>query len=211
MSSVERPWLTPYVVATEKYGAGFNSLLWASPRTQRARFDAIRELCDPQGRHILDAGCGRADYLAYLIELGVWPASYVGIEAVDALADMAEGHRFPNTTILRADFVRDPARLVVGAGIVVFSGSLNTLTDAQFHETIRRAYDAAGVAVVFNFLSSTYLAGKEYLYWRKIEEVRRYCQKFCPDVRFKDDYLKGDCTACLLKPAPGGHGEAGHA
>ena len=94
----------------------------------------------------------------------------------------------------------EPARLFVGADIVVFSGSLNTMCDKKFYATLRHAYDAAGMAVVFNFLCSTYLAGKDYLFWRRREDVIRFAAAFCDDVRFRDDYLPGDCSACLIKP-----------
>ena len=92
--------------------------------------------------------------------------------------------------IVRADFVREPARLFVGADIVVFSGSLNTLRDEEFYSTIRLAYDAAGEALAFNFLCSDFLAGREYLFWRRREDVLKFAGEFCADVRVKDDYLQ---------------------
>jgi len=202
LSGVDNGHLGPYIKAARQHGAGFGALLWASPRTQRTRFETIRLMVDPAGRRILDAGCGRADYLAYLIESGVWPADYVGIEGVETLAAAARAKALPNTTIVCADFVLEPARLFVGADIVVFSGSLNTLKDEAFYATIRRAYDAAGVALVFNFLNSTYLAGQDYLFWRRSNDVFQFARQFCGDVRIKDNYLQGDCTACLTKPGP---------
>ena len=64
-------YLTPYRDAAEEFGAGFGALLWASPKTQRARFEAIRRACSLEGRDILDVGCGRADLLDYLLANGV--------------------------------------------------------------------------------------------------------------------------------------------
>ena len=80
-------------------------MLWASPRTQRARFEIIRLMYDRFVRSVLDAGCGRGDYLAYLIEQGTCPSNYIGIEAVGALADAACASKFPHATIIQADFV----------------------------------------------------------------------------------------------------------
>lgn len=203
MSTAGEPYLEPYLRAAQKHGAEFPSLLWASPRTQRARFEAIRLAYDPAGRSVLDAGCGRADYLSFLLEHGAAPADYIGIEAVNDLADAAQT-RHPKATVLRADFVREPARMFVGADVVVFSGSLNTLEGPAFFKTVRRAYDAAGEALVFNFLSSSVLAGQVYLFWHSPQEVLRFAREFCADVRLRQDYLAGDCTACLVKPdAPG--------
>ncbi|MDB5332641.1 MAG: hypothetical protein JWP03_3792 [Phycisphaerales bacterium] len=209
MSAAGEPYLQPYLRAAQKYGAGFPALLWASPRTQRARFEAICQSYSPAGRSVLDAGCGRGDYLTFLIDRGVTPADYIGIEAVGDLANVAEAQH-PDATILRADFVREPARLFVGADVVVFSGSLNTIEGPAFFETIRRAYDAAGEALVFNFLSSSFLAGQEYLFWHSPQDIERFARGFCADVRLREDYLAGDCTACLIKPADPGAKETVH-
>ena len=108
VSGVGNAYLQPYLKAARQHGAGFGTLLWASPRTQRTRFDAIRLMADPTGRRVLDAGCGRGDYLAYLIESGIWPAQYIGIDGVEELAGAAEARQFPNATILAADFVTEP-------------------------------------------------------------------------------------------------------
>ncbi len=200
MSVAGEPYLEPYLKAAQKFGSGFQTLLWASPRTQRTRFEAIAEICEPAGKRVLDVGCGRADFLEFLVERGLQPAAYVGIEGVEPLAAAAESKGFPNAKIIRGDFVRDPARLFVGADAVVFSGSLNTLCDEEFYSTIRLAYDAARESLTFNFLCSEFLAGKEYLFWREQEDVMRFAGELCANVQMKDDYLRGDCTVCLIKP-----------
>lgn len=198
MSSGDASYLEPYLTAARQHGAGFESLLWASPQTQAARFAALCAMEDLNGRDVLDVGCGRADFLAFLEERGIRPASYWGIEAVADLADVAERRAAAaGGRILRGDFVREPRRLFVGADVLVFSGSFNTLGDGDFYRTLRLAHDAAGRSVVFNFLSSTYLSGASYLFWRRREDVERFAGSFCRDVAFKEDYLQGDCTVRL--------------
>lgn len=193
------PYLLPYLRAADKHGADFPSLLWASPHTQAARFDAIERLGQLDSKSVLDVGCGRADLLAFLLDRGVRPGDYVGIEAVEDLAAAAEANcrRLPDATIVRADFVREPLRMFVGADVVVFSGSLNTIEDDDFYATIRRAYDASAEAVVFNFLCSSYLAGADYLRWRRPDDVIAFARQLTPDVRTLDDYLHGDFTVAL--------------
>ena len=204
-SAAPIPYLLPYLRAAERHGAGFSSLLWASPQTQAARFDAIRRLGELHGKSVLDVGCGRADLLDYLIRHGVRPADYTGIEAVEALAAAAEDGcvRWAGVRarVIRADFVREPLRLFAGADVVVFSGSLNTLDDGPFYSTIRRAFEAAAERLVFNFLCSPYLAGAEYLRWRRPQDVLKFASTLTDDVRTLDDYLPGDFTAALTKPA----------
>ena len=198
------PYLLPYVRAAERHGSDFASLLWASPHTQAARFDAIQRLGDLNGRSVLDAGCGRADLLRFLVDRGVRPADYTGIEAVGELADAAERNcatrTAPPARIIRADFVREPLRLFVGADVVVISGALNTVEDGPFYTTIRRAFEAAAESLVFNFLCSSYLAGAEYLRWRHSGDVLAFARCLTDDVRVLDDYLHGDFTVALGKP-----------
>lgn len=200
MESVAEPYyLSPYLNAAKRHGAGFESLLWASPATQAARFTAIRRLCDLETRSVLDVGCGRADLLDYLLHHHMAPADYIGIEAVEDLADAAEGKRHPRCTILRADFVQEPRRMFVGAEVVVFCGSLNTLDTAAFYATLRHAFEATADVLVFNFLSSWALAGKKYLTWHQPADVLRFAEELSPRVRLLDDYMPGDCTLAVRK------------
>jgi hypothetical protein len=175
-------------------------LLWASPQTQAVRFGALTRLVGLKGRSLLDVGCGRADLLDFLLARDIKLAHYVGLEGVPTLAEAAEAKNHPNTIIVRADFVREPLRLFVGADVVYFSGSLNTLDPADFYVTIRKAYDAAAETLVFNFLCSSDLAGMSYLHWHRASEVWAFCKSLTSDVRRLDDYLPGDTTFALAKP-----------
>ena len=197
------PYLRPYLDAARAHGEGFRSLLWASPRTQSVRFEALTRIVDFRGRLVCDAGCGRADLLDHLDRAGIAVADYTGIEAVDALAAAAERKQRPGVRVRRGDFVREPVRLFVGAEVLAFSGSLNTADDAAFYGTLRRAFDATAWALVFNFLSSPDLAGASHLHWRPRHDVERFVRTFDPvEVRVLADYLDGDCTMAVLKPDP---------
>jgi hypothetical protein len=116
-----------------------------------------------------------------------------------ALADAAQAKRHNACTIVRGDFVVEPARLLCGADVVVFSGSLNTLEPADFYRTLRVAYDAAGQAVLFNFLCAASLAASEYLNWYRRADVLSFARSLAADVRLLDDYLSGDCTVAIRR------------
>lgn len=200
----DRPaYLRPYEDAVLTHGDGFRSLLWASPRSQSVRFDAICRIVDAEGRLVCDAGCGRADLLDHYRRRGIRPADYVGIEAVDELAAAAERKAGEGVRILRGDFVREPVRLFVGAEVLLFSGSLNTVDDPSFYQTLRRGFDATAWAMVFNFLCSNELAGAPHLYWRSPGDVQRFLATLgAKEIRVLDDYLPGDCTIAVLKDDP---------
>jgi SAM-dependent methyltransferase len=125
-------YLYPYHEARQQGAKGLDALLWTSQAGQQARFDAIARLCPLAGRRIVDAGCGRADLLGRLLELGIVPAHYTGLEMIPATVRAARRKRYERCRIVRADFVREPETLQVGADVVAFSGSLNSLTRPQF-------------------------------------------------------------------------------
>jgi hypothetical protein len=192
-------YLKPYLSASEKYGAGFGSLLWASPKTQAIRFKAVLAAADVHGRSVLDVGCGRADLMEFMLGRGRFPKSYVGIEAVDALANAAEARRLPNCRILRGDFVTDPSLLNVGADVLIYSGSLNTMDRDCFFSCLEAAFAAARTAVVFNFLASPFLAASSHLTWHKPEDVICFARGLSRRIDFFDNYLRGDATLAIWK------------
>ena len=197
----DRPYLAPYQRAIEQHGDGFESLLWASRKTQTARFDAIERLCRPDGLRLLDAGCGQADLLEHLIAGGIFPSAYIGIEAMTEHAEAARRKALPRCTIIQADFVNEPHRLLTGSDILIFCGSLNTMDAGTSRRILRIAFEAAAQAVVFNFLSSPSLAAASWLTWHERVDVLAFARTLTPDVSAADDYLDGDCTICMRKSA----------
>jgi uncharacterized protein (DUF1330 family) len=160
-------YLAPYEEAVERYGASFESLLWHSEEFQGERFRIICEVAQVAERVIADLGCGRADLLQYLHTHNAGHARYLGVEAIDELAEFsrqrAAGAGWGEAEIIQADFVGDAGlmgRLVRdhGAEILVFSGSLNTLEPRQAAAVLDRAWDAVRHTprgtLVFNFLST---------------------------------------------------------
>jgi SAM-dependent methyltransferase len=199
MSSKPPAYLDPYVRAVRRHGAGFNALLWASPHTQRLRFEAIVRLVDPSKLNVLDCGCGRADFLDFLVARNLAPVHYVGIEAMPEFAQAALGKNHPRRQIVQADYVREPARLLVGADLVVFCGSLNTLDDSQFYGVLHAAWAATGTAMAFNFLCSEKLASADWLAWRRTHDVLQWAKRLSENVAMLDDYYEGDCTIAMRK------------
>jgi SAM-dependent methyltransferase len=192
-------YLEPYLRASERHKGGFGSLLWASPKTQAARFAALTRCCDFSNRSILDAGCGRADFLDYLDRVGISPARYIGLEAMESTAAFARQKRQPNARIVLGDFVRDPWVLDQRTDIIVFCGSLNTLSGDEFYATLRMAWRFAGLALVFNFLNSQKLAQSSHLYWRETHDVLQFTGRLTHQIVVDDEYIEGDCTMVLRK------------
>ena len=192
-------YLQPYTRAVKRHGAEFGALLWASPRTQRQRFEAIVGLVDPTGLIVLDLGCGRADLLDFFIAKDLSPQRYIGIEAVTELVDAAARKEHPGLRIVHGDFLQEPRRIEIGADLIICSGSLNTLEPDDFYQTLRQAFAATRRGLVFNFLCSPMLAGASFLRWHDAGDVLRFARTLSNDVRHRDDYIPGDCTIALWK------------
>jgi len=199
MAARTADYLKPYRQAASQHGDRFGSLLWASPRTQAARFDAIRRLADMDGKRVLDAGCGRADLMDFLTQGGIEPTAYVGIEAVDELAAAAIKKTLAGARIIHGDFVREPRLLDIGADVIVFSGSLNTVEKEQFYLSLKQGFEAAGEVMVFNFLAAKHIASAQWLRWHEAKDVLLFARSLSREVRMLEDYLDGDCTIAVHK------------
>ena len=193
-------YLFPYHEARQHGAKGIHALLWTSEEGQRIRFDVIARSYPLAGKRLLDVGCGRADLLGYLLERGIVPAHYTGLEMIPATIRSARRRKLERCTIIAADFVREPEKLRVGADVVIFSGSLNTLTRPQFYRALRAAWEAAGECLVFNFLSSKYWCGEEWLSWHRRQTVLNFCRALGGKPTFETGYLIGDCTVAVRKP-----------
>jgi SAM-dependent methyltransferase len=194
-------YLEPYERAAKRHGDSLKSLLWESTRTQGARFGAFMKAVDFRGRSLLDVGCGRGDFLDYLLERKVRPAEYIGIEAVSPLVEVAAAKRGgPERRIIHADFVTEPRRMYTGSDAVVFSGSLNTLSVEGFYSTLEHAWAATAEWLVFNFLASADLAGANFLTWHRKEDVAAWAREKSAEVVQIGGYLAGDFTIALRKP-----------
>ncbi len=107
--------------------------------------------------------------------------------------------RLPNGQIVHGDFVRDPQRLAVGADVVVFSGSLNTLEKERFYLSLKQGFEAAAEVMVFNFLAAAHIASAEWLTWHRAHDVLTFARGLSYEVGMLDDYLDGDCTIAVWK------------
>ncbi len=152
-------YLEPYRRAQADHGESFDVTLWARPETQQRRFRVFSEMVDLNGCRILDAGCSRGDFAAWMIEAGVDYTHFHGVDGVEAVVDFARQRGLPRTSFAAADFVRQPGRL--GADlpdderpdVVAISGTLNTMDWPTARGVLEAAWAGCRETLVFNFLS----------------------------------------------------------
>lgn len=213
---VELPgYLKPYQRMVERVGPTFDALLWRNRGSQVARFEAIVGLIDLKGRTVLDAGCGTGDLPRFLAARGVEYRRYVGIDALGSLLETARrAEPVPmRAEFVEADFLTDASALLLPGtassrakpDVVVFSGSLNTMEAGDVRRALERGWEAAGQALVFNFL-----AGKRRLNFGERGPARRlspramlrWALRRTQDVAFRSGYLDiNDATIVMRRNA----------
>jgi len=156
-------YLAPYTRAVAAHGTGFGALLMTAQEWQELRFGVFTGALGLHRRAIADLGSGRGDLLDWLERAGVAYQRYVGVEAVPELHEFARqrfGGRGPEVEFVEADFVQDLGLFerLVGEreiDVILFSGSLNTLVEADALAVLDRAWAAlpAGGVLGFNFLA----------------------------------------------------------
>lgn len=215
MSDARRtpPYLEHYRELVDKVGAAFEATGWRSREFQAERFRVMAEMVDFSSMRVLDAGAGRADLAAYLLERGVGFDSMVALDAMPEMVEAIGARELPRVEAALGDFASEADAFTRFGAVdaIVFSGSLNTLDEDHAVAVLERAWEAvdgrgasAGGALVFNFLSDR---APGAIRGRPTEPARRFSPVRLLDwaldqtagVRFRHDYLGGhDATIAML-------------
>jgi len=154
-TSRDDAYLEPYRRSLERHGPLFEVALWANPDSQRKRFEVFTQLAYLHGKRILDAGCGRGDFAAFLIERGVAFERYIGIDALPRVIEFASGRDLPNCEFHCGDLVNDADLFAIGRPqVICLSGTLNTMPCDLALRVLESAWAGAEQTLLFNFLSS---------------------------------------------------------
>ena len=200
-------YLQPYREGLLEHGPSFEATLWASPRTQRRRFEAFAEAIPLAGKRLLDAGCGGGDLAAFLLERDIPYSHYLGLDAMPEMVEYARLRRLPRAEFRAADLLHDPHTMAdAGAQIVLISGTLNTMSPQQAMTLLGHAWEAAGEALIFNFLSDRAgpLAASQTGPARRHDTLglMSWALSHSPRVAFRQDYLEHghDATITIRRP-----------
>lgn len=201
--------IQPYRQSHQRHGNQFKVTLWANERSQRLRFKVLAQLGRLAGKRVLDAGCSRGDFAAYLVEKGVEYERYIGVDALAEVVEFARSRNLPRTEFHAGDLLADPSLFKRGQpDVICVSGTLNTMTDAQAIRFLEGAWAATGEALIFNFLSGRpgRDAPVQYPPARRINPFLflDWALSHTSNVTFRQDYFRAghDATIMMRKTDP---------
>lgn len=199
-------YLQPYQQAHADHGSDFRVTLWANERSQRLRFRVMSDMVFMLGKRVLDAGCSRGDFAAYLLEKDVAYDSFVGVDAVEPVIDYAASRTLAGTKFVAGDFVSDPTYLTIDRPqVIAISGTLNTMDDDTAIGLLENAWQATSETLVFNFLSdrASDQAPKQTDPARRLPTMKLldWALKQTSSVQMRQDYFRfgHDATIVMRK------------
>ncbi len=196
-------YLQPYLDAQRTFGTDFDVTMWARPETQRLRFEVFCQMLDLDGKAVLDAGCSRGDFAAFMLERGVNYERFIGVDGVPEVIEFANGRDLPHARFVAGDFVKKPSLMATDSPrIVTISGSLNTMDADTAFRVLEGAWSGCSEALIFNFLSDR--AGEdappqEYPAKRlPTLSLLDWALQKTPNVQLRQDYFPHGHDATIL-------------
>lgn len=186
------------------YGEGNPKVLWQNEKLQVMRFSKQASLFDYNNKSILDVGCGYGDFYFYLLEKGMLPQSYTGIDLIQSHCDFARNRLPEEAFIINGDFLEislpevDIA-VLSGAFNVYFNGWLSVVSSI-----IDKMWLLSKEAITFNIRSPHSLQGD---YPKKSQQIKeldpsywcKYAHNKTSKYALYHDYMPNDYTIVMWK------------
>ncbi|MEJ2043728.1 MAG: class I SAM-dependent methyltransferase [Reinekea sp.] len=173
------------------------TLGWKNLQSQQKRFDIIAELVDFNNTSVLDAGCGKGDFLRFLLQRSN-AVRYIGIDLNPDFVAYANEQfcSCQQSRFYQADFSVAALPLV---DHVVLSGALSyrTKDPVYWKKIISRLFSNSRRSLVFNFLSDKTFPEHPLLVSYSVDEVIDFCQSICRQLDIRSGYIDHDTTLCL--------------
>ena len=173
------------------------ALGWLTRRDQQIRFEVLTGIAELKGKTVLDAGCGYADLLDFLLPDNT-PAHYYGVEQIPELIDEAKNRcrHFKNVSFIERNF--STANLPV-TDYVFASGSLNyRSTDPGYVlKAITKLFECCRLGLAFNLLKHVSHPGLLVAYQPEI--ILAHCRTLSTKVIFTDGYADEDFTIWMYR------------
>jgi len=190
-----------YNTRYNNFGRNIKTVGWGNEKDQVLRFEMLLRGLEPQGKTILDIGCGLGDLVTYLYEKTNGDFNYIGIDIAETLVNDAK-RKFTNSNIqfFTGDiFSMDSLSTV---DISVLSGALSFKTDgieSYAFKTMHKMFEISNEGACLNFLTKyvDFELPKNQHY--SPEVVFSKAKSFAKKVTLFHDYELYEFTVQLLK------------
>lgn len=187
-----------YQEALKKFGVhSVQSMHWNSLESQRARFFSLKRVGDLKNHSVLDLGCGRGDFLEFLINCGQAPQSYIGVDFMKEFIDYAK-KKFPFAQFYYGDFFQFQ---YVQYDYVICNGALNFLQDNNllflkkfFQFFVPCAKKGFGLTLLKN--AEGYIRNP-LIYLYRVQDVQKILQSLQFKYTVYQDYADNDFTIII--------------
>jgi RimJ/RimL family protein N-acetyltransferase/SAM-dependent methyltransferase len=184
----------------ERHQAGPQAVNWGSEAGQMLRFSVLESVGNLAGCSVLDVGCGRGDFLAYLQSRDV-TVNYTGCDIVPAMIESAR-KRFPGVPFEVCDLLSASQKCDAQFDYVLASGIFylrQREPETYMCEMISRMFRLCRRGLAFNTLSSRAEKMDKDEFYARPERVLEDCLKISRRVVVRHDYLPHDFTVYLYR------------
>ncbi len=186
------------------FGEGSPKNLWKRPECQIRRFEKFTNILDFKDKSILDVGCGYGDFYFWLINKGMKPKSYIGIDLISEHCKVARKNLPSNCAVIEGDFLQIP---IPEADFSILSGALNVYYKGWLKKTLSildKMWELSSQGIMFNIRSPHGFEGDyEGIERQKRDSRPEYWCKYANSKTCRyglyHDYMHYDYTLALWK------------
>lgn len=189
-----------YEGLVDRYGHDPRACDYGRAESQQIKFEILAQITPLQGKHVLDVGCGFADFAGYLLT-HYGDLTYEGVDVTPRMIEAAcRAH--PALSLRVLDILEEdpggPYDLVTANGIFYL---LSTDAERYMQELIARMYELSSNAVAFNSLSTWATHKESGEFYADPVAVVEFCHTLTPWVVLRHDYMVHDFTIYMYREA----------
>lgn len=165
---------------------------------QLLRYEAVLKLINPDGKSVLDFGCGKGDFYGFLKEKGI-KCGYTGIDINPNLIELAKKN-YPETDFYVMDIEEDGLEGVFDytLAIGVFNLAVQDVKELM-QRCLKILFQHTRERVIFTCLNQKTKLRDIGVTYFSVEELERFARKLTKKFNVIDSFVEGDLFLILDK------------
>ncbi|GAB5045715.1 class I SAM-dependent methyltransferase [Thermodesulfovibrio sp. TK110] len=165
---------------------------------QLLRYETVLKLIEPEGKRLLDFGCGKGDFYGFLRERGV-KCRYVGIDINPSLIEFAR-KSYPEAEFHVMDIENEPLPEVFDLTIAigVFNLAVQNVKEVM-QRCLKILFQHTTERLIFTCLNEKTKLKDIYVTCFSIKELEKIVKALTVEYQIMDDLVEGDLFLILNK------------